>query len=959
MMRWLTTVSLRFRSLFRRDAINHELDDELRLHIDRQIAQNIAAGMPPDEARFAALREFGGVDQIREECNDVRNVNWLQDFVQDLRYGLRTLAKSPGFAAIAIATLALGIGANTAIFSLVDSALLRALPVSDPQNLVVLQWTAHASPHHLGYSDYGDCVDNTGGSNPKGCSLSEPMFNDIRTKTNVFSSMAAFSGGDRLDLSGNGAASTVDSPEYISGDYFQTLGIRPFTGRLIGEADDAPSASPVVVLSYNYWRSSFGGSLDAVGKMILLNKVPFTVVGVAEQKFDALSPGNPIQLWLPLAAVPRIELPWDNRDADFNNWWLILIGRLKTGISRTQAQAAVSTLFANESLHAAKPSWKTEDAPAISLLTAQKGLTGNTTSISAPLYVLMLAVGVVLLIACANVAGLLLSRAAARQKEIALRFALGARRGRVARQLLTESLLLSMAGGCLGIVFAKWASAAITAFVNSTQDTPTTLNPALDGRVLAFTAAVSILTGILFGLAPAVRGMRVDLTPALKEGSGTGAPPSHRAARWFSAANALVIAQVALTMIVLVGAGLLVRTLQNLKTVDPGFDTRNILTFRVDPTLIGYKRAEVDAFDTNLQNRLSAIPGVTSVSYSWRSLLGGGLWTSDVHLPSTPKDQTVELDMMPVSSGFFSTMRIPLRLGREFNSTDFAQAQRIAEIMAEEQERVTAAVKDNTKTAAELNKNAAAGLPPSPVIVNDVLVQKYFPKTNPLGIRFGSREASDSNPTATPGFEIVGVAGNAKYNNLRREVAPTCYLPSTGRAANFSVRTAISPETFVPQIRSVVGQIDNNLPIFQIRTETQQIDRQLFPERLIARLSSFFALLALVLACIGLYGLLSYEVTRRTREIGIRMALGAKARDVLGLVIAHGIALAAVGAVLGIAIALGITRFLSSMLYDVKAADPLTFVSVALLLGAVAVVACYVPARRATRVDPLVALRYE
>jgi macrolide transport system ATP-binding/permease protein len=617
-MRTINKLALRFRSLFRRDAVNHELDDELRLHLDRQIEQNIAAGMPPDEARFAALREFGGIDQIREECSDMRNVNWLQDFVQDIRYGIRVLAKSPGFAIIAVLTLALGIGANTAIFSLIDSALLRMLPVSNPQNLVVLQWTAHASPKDLDYGDYGDCDDHAGAANPIGCSFSELMFNDIRTKTNVFSSIAAFSGGERVDLSGNGAATTIDSPKYVSGDYFQTLGVHPFTGRLIGSADDAPSASPVVVLSYNYWRSSFGGSPSAVGRTILLNRVPFTIIGVAEPQFDALSPGNPIQLWLPLSAVRQIELPWDNRDADFNSWWLIIVGRLKPGMARTQAQAAVSTLFRNEETHAAKPPWKPEDNPSVSLTPAQKGLTGNTTSISAPLYVLMLAVGVVLLIACANVAGLLLSRAAARQKEIALRFALGARRGRVVRQLLTESLLLSVAGGCLGIVFAKWAAAAITAFVNSTQDSPTTLNPALDGRVLAFTAGVSILTGILFGLAPALRGMRVDLTPALKEASGTGAPPAHRGARWFSAANALVIAQVALTMIVLVGAGLLVRTLQNLKTVDPGFDTRNILTFRIDPTLIGYKPTEVDAFDAELQNRLSAIPGVTSVSYSWR-----------------------------------------------------------------------------------------------------------------------------------------------------------------------------------------------------------------------------------------------------------------------------------------------------------------------------------------------------
>jgi predicted permease len=418
------------------------------------------------------------------------------------------------------------------------------------------------------------------------------------------------------------------------------------------------------------------------------------IVGVADQQFDALTPGNPIQLWLPLSAVPQIDVPWDNREADFNNWWLVPVGRLKPGTSRTQAQAAVSTLFGSEVTHSAKPSLKSTDNPAIILTPAQKGLTGDTTSISTPLYVLFLAVGVVLLIACANVAGLLLSRASGRQKEIALRFTLGARRGRVVRQLLTESLILSVAGGCLGILLAQWVARAITAFVASNRGGQTTFNPGINGRVLLFTAAVSILTGILFGMAPALRGMHVDLTPALKEGTGSSAPRSRRTARWFSATNVLVVAQVALTMIVLVAAGLLVRTLQNLKSVDPGFDTRNILTFQVNPQLIGYKRAEIDSFYNDLQSRLAAIPGVTSVSYSWMPLLGGGLWTTDFHMPNTPKDQSADADMLPVGSDFFRTMRIPLQLGREFSATDFADAARVAEALSAEQAIVAASLKE-------------------------------------------------------------------------------------------------------------------------------------------------------------------------------------------------------------------------------------------------------------------------
>ena len=958
-MRWQNKISLRLRSLVRRDAVDHELDEELRFHLERQIAQNIAAGMAPEEARRAALREFGGVDQVREECSDMRNVNWLQDLAQDIRYGLRMLRKSPAFTTVAVATLGLGIGANTAIFSFVNSALLRALPVSDPQRLMLVQWSAHSNPRNLSWSTYGDCVTQNTPTLSSTCSLSEPMFHDIRDKTDVFSGVAAFASGDRLDVSGNGDASTVENPAYVSGDYFETLGIRPLTGRLVGSAADAPTASPVVVLSYAYWKSNFGGSPSAIGRTILLNKVPFTIVGVAEPQFDALSPGNPIQIWIPLSSVPRIELPWDNRDADFNNWWLVIIGRLKPGTPRSRAQAAVSTLFRNHVLHSAKPIFQPKDNPTVSLIPAQQGLTGDTTDLSAPLYVLLLAVVVVLLIACANVAGLLLSRATGRQREIALRFALGARRGRVIRQFLTESLLLSVAGGALGLLFARWAATAIAAFVRANVDGPSTLNPSIDLRVLAFTAAVSILTGVLFGLAPAFRGMRIDLSPALKEGASSCAPQAHPSGRWFTAANILVVAQVALTVIVLAGAGLLVRTLQNLKSVDPGFDTRNILTFRIDPTLIGYKRTEVDSFYKDLQSRLAAIPGVTSVTYSFRPLLGGGLWTTDFHLPGHPQDEKVDADILTVGSGFFETMKIPLRLGRQFNSTDFSEAERVAETLAEENERVAVGVGRPASSIVAENKNAAWNLPPTPAIVNEAFVKKYFPAAKPLGIRFGDHPATEDDPTATPGWEIRGVVGNARYNSLRRDVQPTIYVPASGGHIAFTLRTAIDPASFSPQVRGVAAQMDKNLPIFRIRTETQQIDSQLFRERLIARLSTFFGLLALVLACIGLYGLLSYEVTRRTREIGIRMALGAETDDVLRLVIGQGIALAAIGAMLGIGAALGVMRFLASLLYNVGEADPVTFAGVAVLLGAVAALACYLPARRATRVDPLVALRYE
>ncbi len=499
-MRWLDKISMRGRSVVRRERVNRELDEELRFHLERQIAENVAAGMSRQEARDAAMREFGGVEQIREECSDLRKVSWLQDFAQDVRYGLRMLRKSPVFTAIAVITLALGIGANTAIFSAIDAALLHELPVADASRLVLLEWHARGDLKHSSYSSYGDCDGGNGGVNPSGCSFPQPLFNQLRSKNIVLSGLTAFAGSEGLDMSGNGPASRVDSAEYVSGEYFETLGVRPEVGRLISESDDTATASHVAVLSYAFWKSNFGGSPAAIGKTILLNRVPFVVIGVAERRFNALSPGNPIEIWVPLSTAHELELPWDNRDADSQDWWLVLVGRLKPGVARAQAQAAMDTLFRNEVTHGAKPSWKAEDDPSLALVPAQQGLTGFTPEISTPLYMLMLAVAVVLLIACANVAGLLLSRATTRRKEIAVRFALGARRGRIVRQLLTESLLLSLTGGALGLLFAQWIIVAIHAFMDALQEGPSGTLPTIDSRVLIFTAAISLLTGALFGL---------------------------------------------------------------------------------------------------------------------------------------------------------------------------------------------------------------------------------------------------------------------------------------------------------------------------------------------------------------------------------------------------------------------------------------------------------------------------
>jgi predicted permease len=896
---------------------------------------------------------------------------------QDLRYGVRMLAKAPGFTVVAVLTLALGIGANTAIFSLIDGILMRGLPVKDPQTLVVLKWSARKAPDTHSQSSYGDCLVIRSRQGPSSsCSFSEPFFHSVASNVKAFSNVAAFSGAGRVDLSGNGTASVL-SAQAVSGEFFPVLGVGAAVGRLIAPSDDSRSAAPVVVLNYGYWKSQFGGSPSAVGKTIRLNNVPFTIVGVADRQFDSLSPGQIYDLWLPLSALPLVHPTPEQkaRPTDVYSWWLVIVARLKPGVARMQAQAEVSTLFRNEMLHGAKPLSKPEDDPTVAALPAQSGLTGATTHMSTELYILMTAVGIVLLIACANVAGLLLSRATARRQEIAVRLALGAGRGRIVRQLLTESLLLSLVGGTFGILFAVWGTEAIVSLFTSGSGDPFGFSPGIDGRVLAFTFAISVLTGIIFGLAPAFRGTRMNLTPALKEGSRSSAAGGKARRSWLTLGNGLVIAQVALAVVVLAGAGLLVRTLQNLRSVDPGFDTRNLLTFNLDPTLIGYKTPQVDAFYRDLQERLAAIPGVESVSYSSSTLLSGDLWSTGFHLAGTPKDQESDADCLAVGAKFFSTMHMRLLSGRNFNSADFAQAEIAQETedarIAAQEAREAGTASPVANAAPSTTAKSAVGKPPTPstsaeneapvpVIVNKTFVQKYFPNVNPLGQQYGQRDADpEKGDWASPGWTIVGVASDAKYEDLRGAVAPTMYVPTSGGSTSFELRTAGNPAAMTPAVRSIVSQMDSNLPVFDVHTQTQLIDQLLFQERMIGKLSSFFGILALVLACVGLYGLLAYEVARRTREIGIRMALGAQQDHVLKMVVRQGIVLAVIGAGFGAAAALGVTRYLASLLYGVHPADPLTFVAAATLLLIVALAACYIPARRATRVDPMVALRYE
>jgi len=933
-MSWLRVTASRLRGLFRKRHLDGELDAELRAHLDLLTEVNIQRGMTPDEARYAARREFGGLEQTKQTYRNQSGLPIFETLLQDLHYATRMLRKSPGFTAVAVLTLALGIGGNTAIFSLIDAVMFRSLPARDPQQLVLLRWSAHKWPKYHQIMTYGDCGGGRqlGPDNPSGCSYSHPFVNELQSEGSPFSGLAAFAQSWQLHISGNGPASLIRG-QYVSGEFFQTLGLPPALGRAILPADDAPSSPPVAVLNHGYWQSAFGGSPAVIGRSINLNGVAFTIIGVAEAGFGGLSPGSAFDIWIPLSQRSILTRGWNPKQDDAGSIWLIAVGRLKPGISRTQAQAAVSLLFRNQMLHGEKPLLEAADDPQVTLVSAQDGFVGLRDRFSTVLYLLMLAVAIVLLIACANVASLLLSRAAARQKEIAVRLAIGAGRARIVRQLLTESLLLSAIGGALGILLAQWGAQAIVAFVASGASRPLGLDLALNWRIVGFTAAVSIFTGILFGLAPALHGLRLDLTPALKEGANQ-AVRSRRRFSWLTTGGALVVAQVALTIVVLAGAGLLVRTLQNLKSIDPGFDTRSVLTFELDPTFGDYNDAKINNLYRELQERFAALPGVISSSYSQMGLLNGSLMSTSFHLPGTPEDSHADANMLPVGPNFFQTMRIPFVAGRDFSPSDFS-------------------------AAAASNPGQAKGNLPVPALVNEAFVHRYFNKGTPLGQRFGNSDKPEPGEDPSPGWEIIGVVHDAKYNSLRDEIQPTAYVPQAGANAVFELRTSINPSSLVPAVRNVVNRADSNLPLSGVETETETIEKLLFQERLIARLSSFFGLLALTLACVGLYGLLSYEVARRTREIGVRMALGAQQVNVLRLVIGRGLGLAFVGTAIGSLVAIAITRFLSGLLFGVRPNDPITLLAVTALFFLVTLAACYSPARRATRVDPLVALRNE
>ena len=865
----------------------------------------------------------------------------MHTLLQDLRYGFRMLLKQKGLTAVALLSLALGIGANTALFSIIDAMLLKMLPVREPEQLVLLKSMAPQDFSTGSYNGSSNKDDATG--QIVRTSFPYQTYQRLREQSGPLSDVFAF-GNVTLNVTADGQAE-VASGHAVSGNYFTALGVQPAAGRLFTDEDDKPNATPVAVLGHRYWQKRFGGDTAVIGKQINLNNVAFTIAGVSAKGFDGTAGvGSTQDVTIPLAIEPQLYPDKQRSYLNGNVWWLRVMGRMKPGATPEQVQAQLENAFLQSVIEhrgARQAAAKASGGNAIAdldpkqypRLYADPGGQGEMyrREYYAPsLYLLLGVVGLVLLIACANVANLLLSRAAGRQKEISLRLALGASRKRLMRQLLTESVLLAVLGGLLGLIFAIWIKDGILAVSLWGGRGMSSLEPQLDWRVLGFTFALSLLTGVIFGLAPAWRTTRVDLTPAMKE-SGRASSAVHRSLL----GRGLVVLQVALSLVLLVGAGLFVRTLLNLQRVDPGFNTQNLLLFEVQPSLIGYKDDKLRQIYQQIGERVESVPGVQAVTFSRMALLSQSIHSSSIYLRealnATPNAEgsippSGDTHRLIVRENFLEAIGIPLLAGRTFGPQDNATSPKVA-------------------------------------VVNQAFANKFFPNQNAIGRRF------TYDPKKPDEWEIVGICRDAKYSSQREDVPATMYSsfrqerPLNG--ATFEVRTAGDPAAAVASVRTAVREIDPNLPVQNVKTQVEQADETLRMERLFAKLITLFALLAQQLAAIGLFGVLAYTVSQRTHEIGIRMALGADRSSVLKMIVRQGMTLAVLGVVLGLVGAYVLTKYLESwvglskMLYGVKVSDPLTYGLIAVLLTVVALIACYIPARRATKVDPLVALRYE
>jgi predicted permease len=824
----------------------------------------------------------------------------METMLQDLRYGFRMLIKSPGFAAVAVLSLALGIGANTAIFSFVNAVLLRPLPVASPDELMFVFSGRSDSPYSV--SSYPDYV-------------------DYRDRNEVFSGLAAFSSVS-VSMTIGDQADTV-SGEIVTGNYFDLLGVKLPQGRaFLPEEDQTPGAHAVAVISHALWQRRFGGDPNFLGKELTVNGRSFTVVGIAPAGFNGASVGQTADIYIPMMMQTVVRPPRGGysgeMDADLltkrGPRWLNLLGRLKPGINQEQAQAAMSTIASQ--LEQAYPS--TNRGVGVTLFPANKGNPDSRSQTVSVAWLLMGVVGLVLLIACFNVANLLLSRASARRKEISIRLALGASRHRLVRQLLTESLLLSVMGGAVGLMLALWITDILKSTLTAVRIIPLNVDLSLDSSVLLFTLSLSVATGLIFGLAPALQASKPDIVPALKD----EATLVGHGSRAFNLRNALVVCQVAISLVLLICAGLFLRSLRNAEAIDPGFNPDNVLNVPLNINLLKYTKPQGRDFYQQVIEKVESLPGVKSATLARVVSLSGGGRQSSIYIEGQeppPQDNPNIVNANVVGVRYLETMGIPLLRGRDFTPQDREGA-------------------------------------PAVAVISEAFARRFWPGEDPLGKRLSLRAANG------PFIEVVGVAKDGKYITLGEEPRSMLYLPllqnhETGMTMH--IRTTGDPMSIASGVRAAIASLEKNLPTYDMRTMNEQLSSSLFPARMGATLLVVFGLLALLLAAVGIYGVMGYSVARRTREIGIRMALGAQRGDVLKLVLKEGLTMVGIGVALGLIGAFFATSLLASFLYGVSVTDPITFIVISLILAGVALGAGFVPARRATKVDPLVALRYE
>jgi len=842
--------------------------------------------------------------------------------LQDIRFALRTMAGKPLFTATAVLSLGLGIGANTAIYSFMDSILMRALPVQNPESLMVLLWHSKAHPAVArSFSGSTYTLPKTGYTSPN---FPYPSFELIRDKNEVFSSLFAFSGAGRMTVQVHGQADLAQC-QYVSGAFFSGLGLPPAAGRLLADGDDRAGAPLVAVLSYGYAQRRFGDAGKAAGQTVLINGNPFTVAGVAPPEFFGVNPAGAQDLYLPMHTSMVLEQIYTSeitqKYTDGNYYWTQMIGRLRPGVTMAQAQAQLAPLFHNFVASTASTDKERADLPEFLLQEGAGGLDGLRRQYSKPLYVLMTLVGLILAIACANMANLLLARAAGRRKEIALRLSLGAGRWRVVRQLLTESVLLACMGGLVGVALAKWGIAALTLLIANGRDN-FTLYATLNWHVLAVTFGLSVVTGMLFGLAPALQSTRLDLLTALKQ-TRAGERRFRIPGRLrVSLGQSLAVGQIAVSLLLLVAAGLFVRTLTNLNSIAVGFNRENLLLVNLNARQAGYKDDALMHFYHDLQTRLAGLPGVRSASLSNYAMLSQSRNTSSFKIPGKP-DPNVSLTVLSVGAGYLHTMQIPVLLGRDLEDRDF-------------------------------ERNSASA------VVNEMFAKKWFGQESPIGRHFQFSAAKSQLD-----FEIVGVAKSTPFSSIKEDVPPVAYVIYNHNPRQmlgnvvFTLRTGGDPLALAAQVRQAVREADPKIPISSFNTQARQIDQTIGQERTFAMLCTGFALLAVAIAGVGLYGMMAYSVARRTNEIGIRMALGAQRGKLLWMVLREVSGMALAGLAIGLAAALATTKFVQSFLFQMKPNDPAALVAASAILLAAAMAAGYAPARRASKIDPWIALRDE